>query len=89
MGSQGLDKAKMLEVVGFSSLESLLESTVPEKIRLQNHLKLDEPLSESAALSKLKSIMSKNQVYKSFIGTGYYETLTPGVILRNVRLFVY
>lgn len=47
---------------------------------------VDAPLSESEALQKLKSILSKNIVNKSFIGVGYYETLTPGVILRNVRV---
>jgi glycine dehydrogenase len=46
---------------------------------------LDAPLSESEALVTLKAMMSKNKVFKSFIGAGYYETLTPGVILRNVR----
>ena len=84
MGSQGTDKQKMLDKVGFDSLESLIDSTVPPQIRLPKKLVLDAPLSESEALSKLKKIMSKNKVLKSFIGTGYYETITPPVILRNV-----
>jgi glycine dehydrogenase len=50
---------------------------------------MDAPMSESEALAKLKGIMSKNQVKKSFIGAGYYETLTPGVILRNVSEYCY
>ena len=74
----------MLEKIGFQSLEELVNSTVPSKIKLQKKLTLDAPMSESEALSKLKTIMSKNVVNKSFIGAGYYETLTPGVILRNV-----
>lgn len=85
MGSQGEDKQKMLDAIGFESLDKLLKSTVPSKITLGERLHLDEPLSESEALKKLKVIMSKNKVMKSFIGTGYYETITPGVILRNVR----
>jgi hypothetical protein len=84
MGSQGADKQKMLEKVGFTHLDALLDSAVPTPIRLPKSLKLDEPISESEALAKLKGIMSKNQVLKSFIGMGYYEVLTPQVILRNV-----
>lgn len=84
MGSQGADRQKMLQTVGFSNMEDLISSTVPGSIRLEKPLNLDAPLSESEALNKLKGIMSKNKVYKNFIGMGYYETLTPGVILRNV-----
>lgn len=84
MGSQGADKQAMLEKVGFNSLAELIDSTVPRSIRLNGNLSLDDPLSESEALAKLKGIMSKNKVLKSFIGAGYYETITPGVILRNV-----
>jgi len=74
----------MLKTVGFKTIDDLVSSTVPSSIRLKSNLVLDAPLSESEALHKLKGIMSKNQVKKSFIGMGYYETLTPGVILRNV-----
>ena len=74
----------MLEKVGFSSMEDLLDSTVPKSIKLKHRLDMDNPLSETEALQKLKGIMTKNRVLKSFIGAGYYETCTPGVILRNV-----
>lgn len=84
MGSQGADKQKMLEKIGFSSLDELLDSAVPKSIRLPKKLAMDKAMSESEALASLKSIMSKNKVLKSFIGMGYYETLTPHVILRNV-----
>jgi glycine dehydrogenase len=77
----------MLDLVGFKSLDDLLDSTVPTSIRLSRKLKLEPALSESEALSALKKIMSKNKVLKSFIGTGYYETLTPTIILRNVSIF--
>jgi hypothetical protein len=88
MGSQGADKNAMLQKVGFNSLDELVSSTVPKIIRLPKNLSMDEPLSETQALAKLKGIMSKNKVLKSFIGTGYYETLTPGVILRNVSQLI-
>ena len=84
MGSQGKDKEKMLAKLGFQSLEDLVSSTVPAHIRLDKKLSLDAPLTESEALAKLKGIMSKNKVLRSFIGMGYYETTTPPVILRNV-----
>lgn len=84
MGSQGEDKQQMLSAIGFNSLDELIDSSVPKSIRLPTKLRMDEPLSESQALASLKQIMSKNQVLKSFIGMGYYETHTPGVILRNV-----
>lgn len=88
VGSQGAEKQQMLEVLGFNTLDELIASTVPQSIRLQKPLALDEPLSESEALNKLKSIMSKNKVNKSFIGMGYYETLLPGVIQRNVNKYI-
>ncbi len=74
----------MLQLVGFNSIDDLVSSTVPSAIRLNRLLSLDAPKSESEALASLKKIMSKNKVLKSFIGAGYYETLTPGVILRNM-----
>ena len=74
----------MLEKVGFSTIEKLVDSTIPPSIRLPKPIAMDPPMTETEALSKLKGIMSKNKVYKSFIGAGYYETITPGVILRNV-----
>ena len=74
----------MLETLGFQTLDELVDSTVPKAIRLKKPLQLDPPMSESEALNHLKGIMSKNKVLKSFIGAGYYETQTPGVILRNV-----
>lgn len=89
MGSQGAEKQKMLEKIGFASLEDLLDSAVPDSIRLTKNLTMDPPMSETEALAKLKGIMSKNKVLKSFIGMGYYETSTPHVILRNVSAVRY
>jgi glycine dehydrogenase len=76
--------AKMLQFLGLSSLEELIDKTVPEAIRSRTALNLPEALTESAALAQLKAIASQNQVYRSFIGMGYSNCLTPPVILRNI-----
>lgn len=86
MGSIGTVKKELLDKVGFNSLDELLDTAVPRSIRLQKQLKLDEAMSESEALAALKKILSKNKVMKNFIGMGYYEVLTPSVILRNVSV---
>ena len=75
---------QMLQVLGVNSLDELIEQTIPAAIRLNKPLSLPEALSESAALAKLKAIAASNQVYRSFIGQGYYNCITPAVILRNV-----
>ncbi|QNL52105.1 aminomethyl-transferring glycine dehydrogenase [Olivibacter sp. SDN3] len=78
------DVPEMLEAIGVHSIEQLIEETVPAKIRLKNSLSLPPALSETDYLSKLKQTASKNKVFKSYIGQGYYDVITPGVILRNV-----
>ncbi|MEO8665680.1 MAG: aminomethyl-transferring glycine dehydrogenase [Ignavibacteria bacterium] len=75
---------EMLEVIGASSLDELISETIPQQIRNKSDLDLDEPLSEYDFLENLKKIASRNKVYKSYIGMGYYPTITPQVILRNV-----
>jgi glycine dehydrogenase len=75
---------KMLKVLGFSSLNELIEKTVPAAIRLDRALQLPEAQSEYAALAQLKAIASKNQIFRSFIGMGYYDCITPPVIARNI-----
>ncbi len=75
---------QMLQVLGVDSLDELIEQTIPAAIRLNKPLSLPEAQSESAALAKLKAIAASNQVYRSFIGQGYYNCITPAVILRNV-----
>ena len=74
----------MLKAVGYSSLEDLMENTVPEKILLKNELKISDSLSENDALKKLKSISKQNKIFRNFIGMGYYNSFTPNVILRNI-----
>ncbi|NET43161.1 MAG: aminomethyl-transferring glycine dehydrogenase [Okeania sp. SIO2B3] len=75
---------KMLAVLSVSSLDDLIDKTVPQVIRYEKPLNLPNSLSESAALAKIKEIASKNQVFRSFIGMGYYDCITPPVILRNI-----
>ncbi|MCC5905467.1 MAG: aminomethyl-transferring glycine dehydrogenase [Balneolaceae bacterium] len=75
---------EMLEFCDAKTMDQLLKETIPAKIRLDHPLNLPSALSEDEYLAHIKEIASKNKVYKSFIGMGYYETITPNVILRNV-----
>ncbi|WP_084555258.1 aminomethyl-transferring glycine dehydrogenase [[Phormidium ambiguum] IAM M-71] len=75
---------QMLELLGFSSLDELIEKTIPQAIRISRPLQLPAAQSEYAALANLKEIASKNQIFRSFIGMGYYDCITPPVILRNI-----
>jgi len=74
----------MLKVVKANSVDELIDQTVPAKIRLKRPLQLPAAQSEYEFLKSFKAIASQNKLYKSFIGTGYYNTITPGVILRNI-----
>ncbi|MEP7145896.1 MAG: aminomethyl-transferring glycine dehydrogenase, partial [bacterium] len=74
----------MLEAVGASSLDELISQTIPQQIRNERELNLSDPVSEFDFLQNLKKIAAKNKVYKSYIGLGYYPTITPQVILRNI-----
>ena len=74
----------MLAVIGDSSVESLISKTIPENIRIRSALYEGVGMSEFEYLTSLKSIAQQNKVYKSYIGKGYYNTITPSVILRNV-----
>jgi glycine dehydrogenase len=74
----------MLQSIGFDSLESLVSSTIPANILASHPLNLQPPMSESEALSTIRTMAEKNKVMKSYIGMGYYDTITPNVILRNM-----
>ena len=78
------DIIKMLEAIGENSIESLIEKTIPNSIRLKNPLKLNEPMSEYQYLNHLKEIANENKVYRSYLGLGYYNTKVPAVIQRNI-----
>ena len=74
----------MLRVLGFDALGELVDAVVPQSIRSTTPLALEAPLDEVAALERLRSIAARNRPLTSFIGPGYYGTITPPVILRNV-----
>jgi glycine dehydrogenase len=78
------DTAKMLKTIGVNSLDELIGQTIPEKIRLTRPLNLPAAKSEFDYLNTLKQTASKNKVFKSFIGKGYYDVILPGVIQRNI-----
>ncbi|PKF60439.1 glycine dehydrogenase (aminomethyl-transferring) [Psychromonas sp. psych-6C06] len=83
-GPDPLQQKKMLDAIGVSSIEQLLEQTVPAAIRLPQKMQLSEALSESDMLESLKAMAEKNVINRSFIGQGYYNTFVPNVVLRNV-----
>src|SRR5262245_50471905 len=74
----------MLRDLGFESLGALIDATVPKDIRLKRELSLPEAKSEVEALAELRAIAKKNKLARSFIGTGYYDCITPPVIQRNI-----
>ena len=78
------DTLAMLSTVGVSTVDELIDQTIPEKIRLKQALNLPAAKSEKEYLETLKQTASQNKVFKSYIGQGYYDTITPPVILRNV-----
>jgi glycine dehydrogenase len=84
IGPRGVEIAEMLKYVGVSSMEELLEQTVPSNIRLQQPLKMKEGLSERKYFRRILELASKNKVFNTYIGMGYYDTITPAVVLRNV-----
>lgn len=83
-GPNKADQAIMLKTVKADSLDQLIEQTVPKAIRLEKPLSLNAPMSESDMLAELKKIAKLNQIKRTFIGQGYYNTFVPNVILRNV-----
>lgn len=84
IGPSESEIARMLEVVGVDSLDALVAEVVPENILLKEPLAIDKSRSEEDMLAELKEIAGQNQVFRSYIGQGYYGTLMPNVILRNV-----
>jgi glycine dehydrogenase len=83
-GPNAADKTKMLQTIGIASLDDLIDKTVPSGIRLAEELTTPAAISEFEYLNELKAVAAKNKVFKTYIGQGYYNTITPSVILRNV-----
>jgi glycine dehydrogenase len=84
IGPQPEEVAAMLELLGYASLDDLVEAVIPPAIRLRRPLELPAAKGEREALDTLRAIMDHNKVVRSYIGQGYYDTLTPPVIQRNI-----
>lgn len=84
IGPRAADEQAMLATLGFDSLEALSASVIPESIKGTSVLGMEPGLSEADALASIKAIASKNQLFKTYIGQGYYNTHTPAPILRNL-----
>ena len=84
IGPNEQDTKTMLKTIGEESMDDLISKTVPDSIRLKSPLKLPAAQTEFEYLHELKKIAAKNKVFKSYIGQGYYNTIVPSVILRNL-----
>ena len=83
-GPRDHEIGKMVEKIGVSSLDELIDKTVPSSIRLEKPMNLPKGISEYEYSKNLKRIAVKNKLYKTFIGLGYYDTIMPAVIQRNI-----
>lgn len=84
IGPRDSDLQPMLATLGFESLDELIAKTVPQQIRLRQPLQLPAAQTETEALSTLRAIANQNQVYRSYLGMGYSNCVTPAVIQRNI-----
>jgi glycine dehydrogenase len=84
LGPSEAEQAEMLKELGYASLDAFIDATVPENIRLRRPLALPGAKSEQEALANFRAEMNANEVRRSFIGMGYYDTHTPAVIQRNI-----
>src|SRR6202171_5960254 len=84
VGPDERDVAAMLKTVGFQSLDALIDATIPARIRFRGGLDLPGGMTEPEVLAYFRSLASKNQVFRSFIGMGYSDCITPPVIQRNI-----
>ncbi len=84
IGPKEADQKQMLKTIGVDSLDQLIYETIPDDIRLQKELDLNEAMSEQEYLDHLNEVSNKNKVYKTYIGLGYHPTILPAVIQRNI-----
>ena len=84
VGPDEKDVAEMVKTLGFSSLDALIDATVPQKIRFTEGLSLPKGMTELEVLTYFRALAAKNQVFRSFIGMGYSDCVTPPVIQRNI-----
>jgi glycine dehydrogenase len=84
VGPRGNDVKEMLSLVNASSVEQLINETIPAQIHLGREMNLPDALSESRFIEHMKGVAQKNKNYRSYIGMGYFNTILPGVIQRNI-----
>ncbi len=84
IGPSAKETSEMLKTIGVDDIETLISKTVPASIRLQEELNLPPAISEFEYLQEMKRVATKNKLYRSYIGQGYYNTITPSVIMRNM-----
>jgi len=84
IGPRDQEIQEMLGKLGVSTLDELIDQTVPKNIRLEKPLNLEDGLTERQYYRKILALASKNKVFNTYIGMGFYDTITPAVILRNV-----
>ena len=84
IGIHETDLPEMLEKIGVKSLDELINKTIPSKIRLKAPLALNPPMTERAFMEHMAALAAKNKMYTSYIGCGWYDTITPAVIQRNI-----
>ena len=84
IGVNEIDRQNMLETLGLTNIEELISQTIPSNIRLAESLELPNALSEQEYAEEISNIASKNKIFASYIGMGWYDTITPAAIYRNV-----
>ncbi len=84
LGSNAEEQQSMLAQLGYNNMDEFIQAVVPASIRMNDALDMQESINEENALDELRELAKQNKVYKSYIGQGYYNTLTPTVILRNI-----
>ncbi len=84
IGPNGTDTKRMLKKIGAESLDQLISNTVPPSIRMNHSLNIPPAMSEHEYLKHIKEVSLKNKVFTNYIGQGYYDSITPSVILRNI-----
>ena len=84
IGIQNTDLPVMLGKIGVKSVDELIDKTIPSNIRLKEPLALDQPMTEREFTEHIAQLASQNKLYTSYIGQGWYDTITPAVIQRNV-----
>src|SRR3954467_942827 len=84
IGPDAADAASMLQAIGATSLDALVGEAIPARIRLPKALDLPDGLPEQQFLRELRQTASRNRLFRSYIGLGYYDCVTPSVVLRNV-----